>query len=496
MKKVPNILFIMCDQLRFDALGIHGNPIVRTPNFDRLARRGIDFSNAYSTCPVCIPARMTIRTGCEPARTGIYENEMPRPMDGQHPDMRRRCGPYLAEALREQGYRTFGVGKFHHLPEGHEEIGYEDQVFAEETMLGLWQGDHYAEWIRREHSEFDFIEQLNGERTEMYYMPQTSPLPAELTSESYVADRALELMSQPDPRPWFGFVSFVGPHPPCAPPVPYNRMYNPDIISNPVKGDLETDQMDEQIRFMNYAIWADEINDFGARSVKARYYGEISYIDHCLGRILDAVDRRPDKEETVILFCSDHGDHLGDHHAWQKESYFEQSCHIPLFLSWPERLPAGEINRDLVCHADLFGLLTAAAGQQEERDGADLWGQLFENARPRQELFAVYGRPGTPLFKCMVRKGAYKYIYFSNGGKEQLFQLDHDSQELENLAKKEPDRCAELRAIAAAYCQRDGLRAALDEGGELLAHPETARPLVRIHQFGIPENDFTVTRNR
>lgn len=100
-------------------------------------------------------------------------------------------------------------------------------------------------------------------------------------------------MNQPDPRPWFGFVSFVGPHPPCAPPVPYNRMYNPDIISNPVKGDLETDQMDEQIRFMNYAIWADEINDFGARSVKARYYGEISYIDHCLGRILDAVDRRP-----------------------------------------------------------------------------------------------------------------------------------------------------------------------------------------------------------
>lgn len=99
MGNTPNLLFIMCDQLRFDSLAVHGNPIIRTPNFDRLARRGIDFHNAYSTCPVCVPARMTIRTGCEPARTGIYENEFPRPRTDSIRDMRHRCGAYLAETL-------------------------------------------------------------------------------------------------------------------------------------------------------------------------------------------------------------------------------------------------------------------------------------------------------------------------------------------------------------------------------------------------------------
>ena len=83
---------------------------------------------------------------------------------------------------------------------------------------------------------------------------------------------------------------------------------------------------------MNYLIWADELNDFAARNVKSRYYGEITYIDTCIGRILDAVEAREDSENTLICFSSDHGDHLGDHHAWQKESYFEQSCHIPFLL--------------------------------------------------------------------------------------------------------------------------------------------------------------------
>ena len=174
-----------------------------------------------------------------------------------------------------------------------------------------------------------------GERTEMYYMPQMSAQPAHCVVESWTAARAVEQLRGADPRPWFGFVSFVGPHPPFAPPVPFNRMYDPDRMPDPITGDLEIDHLDQTIPRMNDIIWAESINRPHARILKARYYGEISYIDACLGTILDAVDARPDADDTLICFFSDHGDHLGDHHAWQKESFFDASARIPFLVSWP-----------------------------------------------------------------------------------------------------------------------------------------------------------------
>ena len=138
-------------------------------------------------------------------------------------------------------------------------------------------------WIAREHPDFDYIEALMGERTEMYYMPQVSPLPAHLTVESWAADRSVEALRASDDRPFFGFVSFIGPHPPFAPPVPFNRIYDPDRMPGPVRGDPAVDHLDEQIPFMNRIIWADEINDASTRVLKARYYGEITYIDRLPG---------------------------------------------------------------------------------------------------------------------------------------------------------------------------------------------------------------------
>ncbi len=145
----------------------------------------------------------------------------------------------------------------------------------------------------------------------------------------------MEQIQATDGRPYFGFVSFIGPHPPLAPPIPFNRLYDPDRMPNPVRGDLKTDHLDEHLPWMNHNIWAEDITDARARVLKARYYGEITYIDECLGRILDAVEARGDGENTLICFFADHGEHLGDHYAWQKESYFEQSCHVPFLLSWP-----------------------------------------------------------------------------------------------------------------------------------------------------------------
>lgn len=488
----PNILFVMTDQQRFDTIASLGNDLIYTPNLDRLVRRGVAFTNAYSPCPVCVPARYAIRTGCEPPTTRSFTNGVPRPAPGQAETMEGRCGPYLARAMQRLGYRTFGVGKFHTLP-WDEDVGFETQLHSEELYATADQRarDAYAGWIARQHPQFDYIEALMGERTEMYYMPQVSPLPAELTVERWAADRAIELLAADDGRPYFGFVSFIGPHPPFAPPLPFNRMYDPDRMPNPVRGDLAVDHMDEQIPWMNHAIWAEDINDSHARVLKARYYGEISYIDDCLGRILDAVEARSDAENTLICFFADHGDHLGDHHAWQKESFFEASCRVPFLVSWPARLPAGVRRSELVSLVDLFGIATGAGGttghgdkppRAELRDGIALLGLLDGAAQPRACLTSMYGEPGTPLFKIMARQGDWKYIFLANGGREQLFNVAEDGAELHNRADAAGQIKQALRQQAVHACRTPGAAAALLDD-DLRAFPFQARPLRRIYQF-------------
>lgn len=514
----PNVLFVMTDQQRFDTIaalyeadgrprrspraagsasvaspghaagqersaGSEGVTGIHTPNLDRLVARGVSFTNAYSTCPVCVPARYTVRTGCEPPTMRVFTNGRSRPAAGQAETMEGRCGSYLPRTMRERGYRTFGIGKFHTQP-WNEELGYEVHLHSEELYGTPAQRrqDAYAAWIAREHPAFDYIEALMGERTEMYYMPQVSPLPQELTVERWAADRAVEQIQADDGRPYFGFVSFVGPHPPFAPPVPFNRMYDPDRMPNPVRGDLKTDHMDEQIPWMNYIIWAEEINDPHARVLRARYYGEITYIDDCLGRMLDAVEARADADDTVICFFSDHGDHLGDHTAWQKESFFEAACHVPLLVSWPNQLPGGVRREELVCLTDLFGIATGASGEAETRDGIDLLGMLQSSAKGRPFLVGMYGEPGTPRFKVMVRDEAWKYIFIANGGGEQLFDMVSDPLELQDRVSEQEDVARSMRRIAASAC---GVRGATDalEGGVLREFPYTERERRRIHQF-------------
>lgn len=479
----PNVLFLMVDQQRFDTIAALGNRTIYTPHLDRLVDRGLAFTNTYSPCPVCVPARYCIRTGCKPPTTSIFCNERAHPTPNQAPTMTGRCGPYLAQTMKNMGYRTFGIGKFHTIP-WDEELGYDVHLHSEELYSTPDQRkrDSYASWIATQHPEFNFIEGLMGERTEMYYMPQMSPMPAAVTVEGWVATQAVDQIGRQDNRPYFGFVSFIGPHPPFAPPIPFNRLYDPDRMPNPVVGDLENDFMDEQIPFMNYEVWANDIGKSHARVLKARYYGEITYIDSCIGRILDAVERRGDAENTVICFFADHGDHLGDHHGWQKESFFEASCHVPLLVSWPARLPAAHRRNDLACLTDLFGIATGAAGHQELRQGNDILGVTAGTPQERQDLVCFYGDPGSRQFKVMVRFEQWKYIFMANGGREQLFHLQDDPNELTNVAQIRSEVKQQLYNKALAACQMPELGAVLDGNG-LRKLSFQARPLRRIYQF-------------
>ena len=321
-----------------------------------------------------------------------------------------------------------------------------------------------------------------GERTEMYYMPQMSAMPAEQTVEAWAADRAVEQIARAGEEPYFGFVSFIGPHPPLAPPIPFNRMYDPDRMPNPVCGDLSIDHMDEQIPWMNHAIWADDINDSHARVLKARYYGEITYIDQCLGCILDAVDARDDADNTLICFFSDHGDHLGDHRAWQKESFFEVSCHVPFMVSWPKRLPKNTKRADLACLTDLFAIATGASGALDVREGCDLLAVAEGGGEAREYLFGYYGQPGTPQFKVMVRHRQWKYVFMANGGREQLFDIEADPQELNQLLLIYPNEARHLRQVAVRALDNPASELGLS-AGDIKVFPYAERPLRRIYQF-------------
>ena len=141
----PNVLFVMTDQQRADTIAALGNGQIHTPNMDRLVRRGAAFTHGYSTCPVCVPARYTIRTGCEPHTTGIYHNGQPDLLPEQPQAMEERCGAYLARAMSGLGYRTFGMGKFHTSPR-NEDLGFETHLHSEEMYgtLGDRARDAYA----------------------------------------------------------------------------------------------------------------------------------------------------------------------------------------------------------------------------------------------------------------------------------------------------------------------------------------------------------------
>jgi len=479
----PDILFIMTDQQRLDTIAALGNSHIYTPNLDRLVRRGISFSNAYATCPVCVAARYTIRTGCEPATTRVFSNAKADPVAGQPLKMEARCGPYLGRVMSQLGYRTFGIGKFHTQP-WNEDLGYERLWRSEENYRALTrEGDDYALWLAREHPEFDFLEQPMGERSEMYYLPQRSPLPAELGTEWWAADRAMEeIAKSDDSRPFFGFVSFVGPHPPLAPPIPFNRMYNPDRMPDLILGSEEEDHLDEEIPYMRYAVWADAINPALAKIVKARYYGETSYLDHCLGRILDAIEARSNSENILICFFSDHGDLLGDQHGWQKQNFFEAACRFPLLLSWPATLPAGTVRSELISLADLFGIATQAAGRCELREGIDVLKMLRGECAPREYLVGMVEIPGSQDFKVMVLTDEWKYIFMANGAREQLFNRRCDPNELTNCVSSSSAIKDDLYALAVKSCRVRGATDALD-GDKLRVFPFRKRPPTRIYQF-------------
>ncbi|WP_436922951.1 sulfatase family protein [Halosimplex amylolyticum] len=472
----PNVLVVMTDQQRFDTISALGHDHVDTPNLDRLADRGVACTNAYSGAPICVPARHNVRTGREPVATGYLGNDK---RSAEH--LEAEHGPFLARAMGNRGYRTFGIGKFHAHP-GDIDLGYDRRLT----------GDDYATEPGADGAAD------TGRLAAMNFLPQSCALPPDDRKMSWIADEAVTEIERDTDDPFFGFVSFSKPHPAWNPSPPFDDYYDPDDMPDPIREDRDLDHVDEKIPAQNYHFWKARADDTGESTIqiaRAHYYGLVTQLDREIGRVLDAVEARDDAENTLICFVSDHGELLGDHHGWGKSSFFEESTRVPFLVSWPERLPADEAYDGLVSLTDVFGIATTAAGDPDLRDGADVLGALTGEAEPRDRLFGAHETPReTSLFSlphnftCMVREDDWKYVYAANGGREQLFDLDADPRETVDRSGDEPEVVERCRRAAVEWLREHGTTEYLD-GDSLLSIPYERLEMGRYHPgtYGPPE---------
>lgn len=445
MAERPNILLIFTDQQRFDTIAALGNPVIRTPSLDRLVRGGVAFTSAYSPSPVCVAARCSMLYGQYPMHTGCYDNsEMPT--DGRQS---------FADALSAAGYHTHAIGKCHHTPDGLAGRGYRSRETQEE-LVGADKDDDYLRFLDAE--GFGHVQDPHGVRGPMYYVPQPAQLPARLHPTQWVGDRSVAFLNAASRTggrgerggAWMLFSSFIHPHPPFAPPVPWNKLYNPTLLPLP---DLPPGS-EQLITYVNRHQNRYKYRDRGwdvqlVRAIKAYYYGCISFIDFQVGRILDTLDATGQADNTLVVFSCDHGEMLGDKYCFGKRSMHDPSARIPLLARWPGRLAPGTRCDAPASLVDLAPTFCEAAGTRvttHTHDGESLL-SLASGTSTREAVFAQHSiAPSAPptaderaqrsVYMAVTRR--HKYFYSAPDDREFLFDRLADPKEHHNLAPPFP----------------------------------------------------------
>lgn len=434
-EKKPNILHIFTDQLRFDAIAANGNPVVHTPNIDRLANAGVNFVNAYTPSPVCVAARCSMITGQYPTRTKCISND----------DMPENV-PTFMQILSENGYYTHGIGKCHFTPDGNALRGFQSRERQEELSPESLVKEPYYQTLC-EHG-FDYAYEAHGVRGPMYYMPQPSRLPEKLHPTNWIGDRTVQYIEKNQDAPWYLFASFIHPHPPFAPPVPWHKLYDPVQMPLPLyTSDDEGMQMFVN-KVQNRYKYRDQGFDLNMiRCIKAYYYSCVSFIDFQVGRMIDALENTGQMENTLIVFASDHGELLGDYHCYGKRSMHDASAHIPMLVYQKGRFEGGVRGKKPVSLVDLAPTFLKAAGIDTAPYHFDGMALQDETHKYVYSVFSCYQevengsaayipeeyRKNIDLFKAacgnyMITDGKWKYIYSVPDQREFLFDQVHDSE--------------------------------------------------------------------
>ena len=460
----PNILLLMADQFRADCLGVD-NPAIHTPHLDRLARGGVQFRNAYSSTPTCTPARAGLLSGLAPWNHGML----------RYAQVGRQYAVEMPRALREAGYYTTAIGKLHYHPQRHTH-GYHQALLDESGRIESvdFRSD-YRSWF------WSQAPQLDPDATGLGwndYDAKPYALPERLHPTTWTgATAAAWLETYQRPEPFFLKVSFARPHSPYDPPERFWKRYDgaelPKAVVAPWAGKFARP---------SGAVTDAWHGDFGAAQVRRSrqgYYGSVTFVDEQIGRVLEALEKRGWLEETLIVFFSDHGDMLGDHHLWRKSYPYEASAHVPFLLRWPRGMSDAPRGRRVDAVAELRDVLPTfleAAGVQPAHplDGRSLLTPATGGAAEwRPWLDLEHGPCYSPQNHWnALTDGRYKYIFHAHDASEQLFEVARDPGELRDLAG-DPEHAALLRTWRQRMTEHLAPRGEhWVKGGVLVARPD------------------------
>ncbi|MFD0678575.1 MULTISPECIES: sulfatase-like hydrolase/transferase [unclassified Paenibacillus] len=423
VRKKTNILFLIADDHRFDGLGAYGNPVVQTPVLDQLAADGVLFKSMYTmggqTAALCVPSRACLLTGanvfsttaaCKEVTLGETENQ---DLWALNPALAT-----LPEVLRADGYRTFGIGKWHN-GKGSFARGFAGGA----NIFFGGMGDHVGLPLHA----FD----PNG-----IYPQETAVLSDTFSSELF-ADEAINFIhSHQEDDPFLLYVAFTAPHDPRTPPQEYADLYHAENI--PLPDNYMTEHpFDNGELYVRDELLASLPRQPGEiRQHLADYYGMITHLDVQIGRIIQALQQSGHAEDTIIVYTADHGLALGQHGLLGKQNLYEHSIHIPLLMQGPG-LPQGVEVSGLGCQIDIFPTLCELTGTRlsDTVEGRSLMPLISgQETVLRESVFSAYKN-----VQRMISDGRWKYIrYYRSGDKGsnriQLFDLYTDPWEMSNLA--------------------------------------------------------------
>lgn len=432
----PNILLIMTDQMRGDCTGFAGHPDVKTPYLDTLASRGISFDHAYSACPSCIAARAALHTGMSQEHHGRvgYQDNIPW-----------RYPHTLAGEIASAGYYTQCVGKMHvhplrnylgfHNVELHDGYLHSARYASVPWKESQKHADDYFHWLKQELGYDADVTDTGLECNSWAARPWIYAEKYHPTN--WVTDRSIDFLRRKDPdKPFFLMVSYLRPHPPFDAPQHYFDLYRNKSLRAPSVGTWEsTELLDKLGRVFDSPTGPADPELI--REAQTGYYACITHLDHQIGRLLQALVEYEVYDNTLILFTSDHGEELCDHHRFRKSLPYEGSCRIPLILSCSERLLPG-LTPGSVCHAvtelrDIMPTLLDFIGYPipEYADGKSLLPAVASlDYRIRDFLHGEheYG----PYSNHWIVTETDKYIWYSQTGEEQYFRLNANRFELHN----------------------------------------------------------------
>jgi choline-sulfatase len=427
VRKRPNILILMADQLTAGALPAYGNEVARTPFLDRLAAEGVVFEAAYCNSPLCAPSRAVLMSGQLPSSTGAYDNavEFPSQM------------PTFAHYLRAGGYRTILAGKMHFC--GPDQLhGFEERLTTDIYPADFgWTPD----WTRTEERP-DWYHSMDSV-TQAGLCVRTNQIDFDEEVGFAARQKLYDIARDRDDRPFCMVVSMTHPHDPFTIPDPYWSRYRHEEIDMP-RVPAAISGHDPHAARLRHVCGQDlqAVTEAQIRDARHAYYGAISYFDDHVGALLAALRDARLAEDTIVMLLADHGEMLGERGLWFKMNFHEGASRIPMIVHAPGRFAARRVTSPVLL-LDVLPTLAAIAGEGQEPDyatapdGRSLLSYCEGAPDDAGEAIGEYCAEGVTAPMVMIRRGALKFIHCPTDP-DQLYDLSADPDERHNLAPADP----------------------------------------------------------